>query len=294
MGAGPIGLRTALELALQGAQVPGEKLEGPVEKISSLKSASTSFQLISWAFDGCNIVYIRRIIYAHIIKWIRWGKEFGESFLLKWPTQFWWFCLEEGSGSSIDSWRVGSKIGLKLLQVRPRQVSQSLSSSIMLSQTVLVGLSVMLATGEWVGNDCSKTWWGDKHCEVCRPDDDDDPDHPKPDRRQCSCQACRGLLPAGINLNLGPVSISGNGDCNYVCQCHACQPGASDASILLTLKHKGKDIAIPFHVVAGFALFVTIAVVTAFIAKRMAIPSLAQPLLAEDADSADSAAVAVI
>jgi len=28
MGAGPIGLRTALELALQGAQVPGEKLEG--------------------------------------------------------------------------------------------------------------------------------------------------------------------------------------------------------------------------------------------------------------------------
>lgn len=28
MGAGPIGLRTALELALLGAQVPGEKLEG--------------------------------------------------------------------------------------------------------------------------------------------------------------------------------------------------------------------------------------------------------------------------
>ncbi len=26
MGAGPIGLRTALELALLGAQVPGEKL----------------------------------------------------------------------------------------------------------------------------------------------------------------------------------------------------------------------------------------------------------------------------
>lgn len=158
---------------------------------------------------------------------------------------------------------------------------------------MLMGLSVMLATGEWHGNDCKKTWWGNKLCEVCRPDDDD-PDHPKPDRRQCLCQACQSPLPAGTTVNLGFVSISSNGDCNLVCTCDACQPDASDASVLLTLKHKGKDVAIPFHVVAGFALFVTIAVVTAFVAKRMAIPSLAQPLLAEDADSADSATVAVI
>ena len=58
MGAGPIGLRTALELALQGAQVPREKLEG--WKKSQVWKASTSFQSISWAFDGCNIVYMQR------------------------------------------------------------------------------------------------------------------------------------------------------------------------------------------------------------------------------------------
>lgn len=157
---------------------------------------------------------------------------------------------------------------------------------------MLMGLSVSLATGEWHGNDCKNTGSGDKLCEACRPDDDD-PEHPKPDRHQCLCQACRSPLPRGINVNLGIVSISG-GDCNWICTCHACQPDASDASILLTLKHKGKDIAIPFHVVAGLALFVTIAGVTAFVAKRMAIPSLAQPLLAEDADSADSATAAMI
>ena len=163
----------------------------------------------------------------------------------------------------------------------------------MLSQTVLVGLFVSLATGEWVGNDCSNTWFGHKLCNYCRPDDFD-PEHPKPDRRQCLCYPCRGAFPAG-HIGFGPLSIGGNGqDCNYVCQCHACQP---DTSIFLTVKHNDKDIAIPFYAVAGvlgFASFVTIAVVTAFIAKRMAIPSLAQPLLAEDPDSADSATVAVI
>ena len=124
MGAGPIGLRTALELALQGAQVPGEKLEG-WKKIKSEKRVNF-FQSISWAFDGCNIVYMQRIIGIEEVDSLReiiWWTLFVEVtnpvlvVLL-------WFCLEEGSGSSIDSWHVGSNIRLKLLQVHPSQSSK--------------------------------------------------------------------------------------------------------------------------------------------------------------------------